>query len=242
MAEYDNIADKYSETISLMRKYAIDPSFFKLLRNVKGKTVLDLACGSGYFSRKIKKLGASKVVGIDISKKMIEFAIKEEKKNPLGIKYVCQNVSKMPKIGEFDIVVGSYLLHYSKTRKELKAMIENVTKNLKPNGRFIALNNNPENPLRSIDKYSVTITGNEPLKEGDKLTVTFYKDGKFSCSFTNYLWFKSTYEKLLKKAGLSKIKWNQCHVSEEGIKKFGEEFWEDLKKHPSTIIIEAIKK
>ena len=44
---------------------------------IKGKKVLDLACGSGYGCKIIAKAGATKVVGVDISQESIEFAQKK---------------------------------------------------------------------------------------------------------------------------------------------------------------------
>ncbi len=47
------------------------------LQDVKGKTVLDIGCGTGRLSRQIAKAGA-KVCGIDISEKMLEQARKKD--------------------------------------------------------------------------------------------------------------------------------------------------------------------
>ena len=39
---------------------------------IADKRVLDLACGSGHFSRRLLKWGAGSVLGVDISSEMIE--------------------------------------------------------------------------------------------------------------------------------------------------------------------------
>lgn len=179
MAEYDKIGDAYTkEEERPIRKYVINPSFFEILGNVKGKDILDLGCGEGKLTRKIKEKGAEKVIGIDLSKEMIKLAIKKENKNPLGINYIVSDVIKLKKIKEFNIAIGGFLLHYSKTKKELFNMCKNIYKNLKKNSRFIALNNNPENSLSFNEKYDNLIKGKLPLKEGDKLTVTLSLKGK----------------------------------------------------------------
>ncbi len=41
----------------------------------KGKSVLDIACGTGYGSSILNKAGATIVTGVDISNEAIEFAI-----------------------------------------------------------------------------------------------------------------------------------------------------------------------
>ena len=52
--QYDEIiGKKYSEASGkrISRAYAVDPSFLKAIGDVHGKKVLDLACGSGEFTR-----------------------------------------------------------------------------------------------------------------------------------------------------------------------------------------------
>lgn len=51
------------------------PSIAKMIGDVREKKVLDLACGDGGPSCKIKKWGASKVVGVDISAGMFLFIL-----------------------------------------------------------------------------------------------------------------------------------------------------------------------
>lgn len=64
--------DTYHERVIL-------PNLLRLLGDVKGKKVLDLACGTGYFSKKIAEAGAS-VTGTDVSPELIAKA----KQNLLG--------------------------------------------------------------------------------------------------------------------------------------------------------------
>lgn len=53
------------------------PVLFSLLSDLQGKTILDLGCGVGGHCFEFVNGGAKKVVGIDISKKMLEVAEKE---------------------------------------------------------------------------------------------------------------------------------------------------------------------
>ncbi|MBH1988878.1 MAG: class I SAM-dependent methyltransferase [Myxococcaceae bacterium] len=55
------------------RFHLSDPKLLELLGDVTQKTVLDIGCGNGYLSRRIRQLGASKVVGVDLPA-MIEIA------------------------------------------------------------------------------------------------------------------------------------------------------------------------
>ncbi len=74
-AYYDKIARQYQKSKTLpFRQYVEWYSYSKFLNDVTGKSVLDLACGDGFYSRRIKDKGAGRVVGVDISSKMIDLA------------------------------------------------------------------------------------------------------------------------------------------------------------------------
>jgi 2-polyprenyl-3-methyl-5-hydroxy-6-metoxy-1,4-benzoquinol methylase len=71
--DYNQIADVYKETKrNPLRAYADEFTFLTVLGDVHQKSVLDLACGYGHYSRLIKQQGASNVIGVDVSKSMIE--------------------------------------------------------------------------------------------------------------------------------------------------------------------------
>ncbi len=235
---YDKNPTGYTEAITIEKKYVFKPSLLKVLKDIKGKKVLDLACGGGYYTRIIKENGALEVIGVDKSQVMLNIAKEIEKNSPLEIKYKIYDVLNLPKINEFDIVTGTMLLHYAKTKEELLQMCKNIYKNLKKGGKFIAVNSNPFSPLHGNKKYGSDVTAKEPLREGDELTIIIYnKDKPFT--FINYFWKKETYEQALKEAGFINIKWHETNISEEGIKRRGKEFWKDYKK--GVIIIEAEK-
>ena len=63
-SEYDAFAKEYQDSKQLpFRTYAEQPLLFELIGNVAGKAVLDLGCGEGIYSRKLKSIGAATVVG-----------------------------------------------------------------------------------------------------------------------------------------------------------------------------------
>lgn len=190
MAEYDKIAKDYSEIEELRpeRPFFINYSLLGAIGDVKGKKVLDLACGNGYFSRKLLVQNPSEIVAVDISEEMIKLA-KANPKNK-GIKFVLGDVNQLKKLGEFDIAIAGFLLHYAKTKDELFNMCKNIYSNLKKGGSFITINNNPLSPEISDPKYGITVQGQHPIKEGSKLNVKLFNEGKSKISFTNYYWNK----------------------------------------------------
>ena len=85
---------------------------------MRGRLVLDLACGEGYNTRMLARKGA-KVTGIDSSAKMIELAAQEETKEKLGIRYLVADASDLSQLpnSHFDIVPVSCLCRILKTLK-----------------------------------------------------------------------------------------------------------------------------
>ncbi len=57
----------------LWHRALIDPPLLRLVGEVSGKCVLDLACGNGYLSRRFARQGAT-VIGVDASASLIERA------------------------------------------------------------------------------------------------------------------------------------------------------------------------
>ena len=86
--QFDQIASQYRDVKkTLTRRFIVEPTFLKLIGSVQGKKVLDLACGEGHYTRLLKKKGASKVYGIDISRNQIKISKEIENENKLDIQY-----------------------------------------------------------------------------------------------------------------------------------------------------------
>ncbi|MDG2305017.1 MAG: class I SAM-dependent methyltransferase [Candidatus Binatia bacterium] len=58
-----------------------------MVGGLAGRTVLDLACGTGFYTRRLKERGASSVLGVDLSREVIEVARRHEGENPVGVSY-----------------------------------------------------------------------------------------------------------------------------------------------------------
>nr|VFK19531.1 MAG: Ubiquinone/menaquinone biosynthesis C-methylase UbiE [Candidatus Kentron sp. LPFa] len=245
MAVYDSIAEQYQKNIGLPpRQYAEPETYFHILGDLSGKSILDLACGEGLYTRKLKQKGAARVVGLDISEKMIELAMREERAGPLGIEYMVRDVLELGQIGKFDRVVATYLLNYSRTREELSRMCRNIYLNLKPDGRFVTLNNNNDQSADfspKLVKYGYTISIPEPLMEGAPITITQKMEGGEEVRFDNYYLSNATYESVFWEVGFKEMFWHPIRISPEGIRKFGREYWKDFLESPTFTCIECVK-
>lgn len=87
------------------------PAMSKLLPDIYEKSVLDLGCGYGHNCIDFVKRGALNVVGIDISKKMLEVAEKESSDEK--ITYLNMSMTDISILTQkFDLIYSSLAFHY----------------------------------------------------------------------------------------------------------------------------------
>jgi SAM-dependent methyltransferase len=85
-ARYDEIADFYDATAGQAVTDQATATLLELAGDVRGKRLLDVACGQGRVARELARRGAQ-VTGLDISAAMLDKARASEAREPLGITY-----------------------------------------------------------------------------------------------------------------------------------------------------------
>jgi len=111
-----------------------------------GMRVLELGCGTGYFTRELVRSGAD-VVAIDVSPELLEIA----RANCSGsnVRYEIQNASALSyPDAVFDSVVGSSVLHHL----EIEEALREIYRVLKPAGTIYFTEPNMLNPQIAIQK------------------------------------------------------------------------------------------
>lgn len=211
------------------RLYAELPTLMENLGDLKDKTVLDLACGEGFYTRRFKLAGASEVTGVDLSDAMINLAKSSEEEKPLGIRYITCDVLDLELPQKFDIVAASYLLNYASTDNQLLKMFQVIAKHLKSGGRFITVNNNPDGqgPTEALRHYGFTKESTSQV-EGSEIIYRFYSEAGGSIDVINYQLHRSTHERCMTQAGFSDIKWHRIRISEKGKELFPGSYWDAL--------------
>jgi ubiquinone/menaquinone biosynthesis C-methylase UbiE len=241
---YDDIAEQYKRAKLIpWRHYVEQYSLLTLLGDVKGKSVLDLACGEGHYTRIVKALGAERAVGVDISTKMIELAQQSERENGLGVEYVAADARSVQFPYAFDVVLAAYLLNYARNRQELLDMCRAIARNLKPGGRFVTVNNNPlqrpEN-FQATRKYGFVKSADEEIRNGTALRYTIFLENE-TFQFDNYHLDIATHEWALREAGLDGIEWHPLELSPAEASEPNKEYWDDFFVDPSVILLECRK-
>ena len=237
--QYNAIAKEYAGMLNITKKHVLIPTFLKLIGDIKKKSVIDLGCGEGFFTRILAKMKPQKIVGVDISQELIKLAKSRETIDRLGIKYITKDVLKFGNYSkQFDVVTSVYLFNYAKTKEELFKMCSIANQLLKKDGVFSIITLNPAirpNKHVEYERRISNMSGASIFKNGDRVKFETHEKRKKPFEFICYYWSKGVYEECLHKAGLKTIKWVRPIISEEAREKFGEKFWRKFMDNPSPI-------
>lgn len=145
------------------------PAMNKLLPDIKGKTILDIGCGYGHNSVSFAQNGAKKVVGIDLSQKMLEVAEKEFS-HP-NVEYCRMDMSELSALTlKFDLVYSSLAFHYAENFQKL---MEDIYSLLNEGGYLIYSQEHP------IVTATMDCKGHHNVDEnGNFISYTFSDYGK----------------------------------------------------------------
>jgi len=129
----------YSKTVKNEDLETMKESLVNLigLENIKDKTFLDIGCGSGLFSIAAKKLGAGKVIGIDILPDSIKSSEENKKKfdvQDISFERLSILDDKIKNLGRFDVVYAWGSLHHA---GEMWKAIENTIHCVENNGLLV---------------------------------------------------------------------------------------------------------
>ena len=179
---FENIADKWNNDGN---NYKAIEELFELINIKKGDKVLDLGCGKGVISPFIYKYSNTKVIGLDLSSKMIE-----------GAKRINNDINKYEyHVGDFidykfdnkfdKIIIFNAFPHFL----DKSSLAKKAYNDLKENGYLIVMHNLGKDELNSYhhdhaDKISNGLKS--PLDE-EKELENFFKLVKFIDEKNRYL-------------------------------------------------------
>jgi SAM-dependent methyltransferase len=150
------------------------PALFSLSPDLTGLSVLDLGCGFGENCAEFKRRGATKVVGVDLSEKMLSVAKNEN----TGIEFIRADMSDLSFFTDkFDVVFSSLAVHYI---KDFKQFVKGVAALLKPGGFFIF---SQEHPLTTAPLAGASWTKDENGNALHYNLTDYAKSGKRSTAW-----------------------------------------------------------
>jgi SAM-dependent methyltransferase len=131
------------------------PVLRAMLPDLQGASVLDLGCGFGWFCRWARDNGAVRVLGIDLSEKMLVRAKAET--HDSHITYVRGDLERLDlDVASFDLAYSSLAFHYIDNLREL---ISQVHRALRLDGRLVFSVEHPIYTAPSEPKFVTSSTG-----------------------------------------------------------------------------------
>ncbi|KAK0101935.1 hypothetical protein ONS95_001256 [Cadophora gregata] len=233
--QYDAIQGPYdyirTASIALIERENVSDAVAPFIKDAQ---VLELACGSGFYTYSFLSWGAQSILGVDISSVMISSALQPSQADKVSfIQADCSIPAAYPG-GPFDIVFGAWLLNYAPDRASLVNMFRNVALNLKDGGRFVSITVPPSsNPIDSMnaEKDARPLPAGsgylfyehlEDVEDGIYFNVhgeTPVGDFDFKC----YHLKKEVYEEAAREAGLKgALEWSVTKVPERYFEGKGE--------------------
>ncbi len=182
---YDGYLEQGSDTY---QEKVIAPNLLRMLAPQTGDRILDVACGQGYFARRVAKMGTI-VVGVDQSQELIAKAVERKSSNET---YLVGNAEKIDtlKLKSFD---SAYSVLAFENIKNIGAVVGGVASVLKKEGKIILVLLHPAFRIpqysdwgydmkkgiqyRKVDKYLSEVSipiELAPFKGGKKETTTTF--------------------------------------------------------------------
>jgi SAM-dependent methyltransferase len=169
------------------------PALRAMLPDVRGLRVLDLGCGFGWFCRWARQQGAARVLGIDVSEKMLARA-RADTDDPV-ITYTLADMEQVAlSPASFDLVYSSLAFHYVEGLDRLLGVVHRA---LVPGGHLVFSVEHPIYTAPTDPGWSVDAAGRKTwpvdryLDEGprstDWLTKGVIKQHRSIATYINVL-------------------------------------------------------
>jgi len=190
-----------------------DPVLWAFAGDVKGRTVLDAGCGTGYLSKKLQDRGA-RVIGIDFSESMIEIA---RAHNP-ALDFRVDSCTELHTLTDasFDLVVANYVLMDT---PDLQGTLHAFHRVLKPHGVAVLVFSHPcfpqERATVSQNGDEITYRWDFPYFEPKKCIDPPWDQSHFTSEF---IWFHrplSDYWKAFRAAGFVVVDFEEPRITAE---------------------------
>lgn len=146
---YDRTATRWVRDRPLsLSDFTARQALVEMCKPLDAVNVLDVGCGEGYVSRSLKRAGAARLHGIDVSEGMIREAIAQEEREPLGVTYAVGDATRLEGIPDqsVDLVIAVFLYNYLDADGTAKSMSE-IRRVMKDGARFIFAVPHPSFPF-----------------------------------------------------------------------------------------------
>ena len=225
MNDFDKLAPDYEKASSKPdKKYSMLPTILALLGLSKDQLVVDVGCGTGFFTIPIAQK-VKRVIGIDTSIEELKAAVPAE-----NIEYRPADMLSFdyPKC---DRISCPFVLNYLQSSADLVQLFTRFANSLKRRGRVVSIVDMPASPIHNSRQFgAIKRAQGGILKEGAVLDIELYNNDNLIVKLQSFYHTRETLEDSLVIAGFKRISWGNPIISEEGINLKGAGYWEEYKR------------
>jgi hypothetical protein len=120
-------------------------------------------------------------------------------------------------------------------------MCARIAAQLRPGGRLVAINENPEqaeNSYAGYTQYGFNKTLQGPQQDGAPIHYAMVS-GRKLMRFSVYYYTRATYEAALQAAGFTRIRWLPLELAPAGIAELGADYWQEYMANPPVVGLEC---
>ena len=122
---------------------------------IAGKDIIELGCGTGYFGARLKRRGAHRVLGVDITPAQLQTARQCDAEFGLGLEFMEANAEQIPlESDQFDLAVSEY---GASIWCDPELWIAEAARVLRPGGELVFLRNSTLSMLCMPDSGKVQL-------------------------------------------------------------------------------------
>jgi ubiquinone/menaquinone biosynthesis C-methylase UbiE len=246
-AQSDGRYEEGMARMAVYHRHCQDPVIFRTLGDVRGKSLLDLACGDGFYTRRFRtECGADPVMGIDLSPRQIERAESLERRERVGIEYRVGDVRELDLSRRFEVVTAIHLLHYLENSEEMEAVLRGIYDLSADVGQFVTMIANPEFDLSKHDQsdskskfgyyFSLAEPGNGGLMRFHP--GGFAKERELTIEFRR--WERGFINGIARDVGFTS-EWHDPFISAAGLKEYGADFFANYLANPQSKLLRLTK-
>ena len=183
-----------------------------VMPDVRGKVVLDVPCGNGYYGRNYFSQNAAKVIASDIVLLQIEEAKKKDKESgiPEGFAEYYVHDARVPKqlsATLADLCTSIHLFCFAENEDQIRGMARMLNVNLKPGGFcvivFCPYSNNDEEYCKAMESYGERLVHLDPPST-EKLKPRSMHTTCRGFHFVRNLWRYDVVRNILSQEGFSR--------------------------------------
>lgn len=230
--DYDALANYKKSHVKPDKQYSILPTVLAIAGNTKNKTIVDLGCGTGFFTIPFAEK-AKLVYGIDNSSIQLSFATRYP-----NVVYLQKDIFVDP-LPLADIIIAPFVVNYATTVPILRHLFHALYDSLSIEGKVVIVADLPNN--KELERFGASKKILGTINDESPLQIIIFNLKEKICTL-NAVYFKpETIEQTLRLVGFKNVCWHKPIVSQEGIEAMGRMFWKGYLEDPELGYITAIK-